>query len=62
MKFQRKTKIILICVCTLCLIMICLVPLGVLPFIMFPIAIFVTFMELFYISYRWLIWRNGLNK
>ena len=62
MIFQKRTKIILICVLILCIISICLVPLGVLPFIMSPIAIFVTLIVGYYIFYKWLIWKKGLNK
>ena len=62
MKFQRKTKIILICVCILCFISLCLVTLRILPFIMYPITIFVMCIVSYYIFYKWLKWKNSLNK
>jgi hypothetical protein len=62
MKFQGKTKKILICICILCLITIPLVFLGVLPFIIFPITLVITVVIEFYILFKWLKWKNGLAK
>lgn len=62
LKFQRKVKIILICVCLLCLISIPLVSLRVLPFIIFPITTLVTFVIVVYILFKWFNSKKGSNK
>lgn len=62
MNFPIKTRNIMIGISILSIVLIPFIIVGVLPFFLFPIILLISMIIQCYIAYKWIRWKNQVNK